>query len=138
MKLIDRERVEQIKLGIVVEDVASETGKQTDSTFMTIIIEDVNDNNPKFRKPFYKRSITENSPNGIAILNVAAYDIDKNRSINYALEGPANIIELVQIDTESGEIVVANKIDHELFQWLNYTVRATDSGVPQRLILNHL
>lgn len=132
MKVIDRERVEQIKLGVIVEDVGSETGKQIDSAFMTIIIEDVNDNNPKFRKPYYKRSITENSPNGIAILNVAAYDIDKNRTIHYALEGPVDIVGLIQIDTETGEIVVANKIDHEVFQWLNCTVRATDSGVPQR------
>jgi len=28
--------------------------------------------------------------------------------------------------------VVANKIDHEQHQWLNFSVRATDSGVPAR------
>ena len=54
---------------------------------LTIIVEDENDNNPKFRKPFYKRSITENSPNGVTIANVVAYDIDKNRTIKYSLEG---------------------------------------------------
>lgn len=131
-KIIDREKVELIKLGVGVEDLASETGRQTDSGILTIIIEDVNDNNPKFRKPFYKRSITENSPNGVTILNVAAYDIDKNRTITYELEGPPEIVSLVQIDRESGEIVVANKIDHEVYQWLNYTVRAIDSGYPPR------
>ena len=99
---------------------------------MTIIIEDVNDNNPRFRKPFYKKSITENSPNGITILNVAAYDIDKNRTIIYSLEGAKETLDLVQIDGETGEVVVANKIDHEVYAWLNYTVRAIDSGVPAR------
>lgn len=132
IKLIDRERVEQIKLGVLVEDMAAAMGRQIVSAFLTIIIEDVNDNNPKFRKPYYKRSITENSPNGITILNVAAYDIDKNRTITYALEGPKDTVDLVQIDSESGEIVVANRIDHEIHEWLNYTVRATDSGVPAR------
>lgn len=132
VKLIDREKVEQIKLGVVVEDVAAVGEKQIVSAFLTILVEDVNDNNPKFRKPFYKRSIAENSPNGITILNVAAFDMDKNRTISYSLEGPMETIDLVQIDTESGEIVVANKIDHEIFQWLNYTVRATDSGIPPR------
>lgn len=28
--------------------------------------------------------------------------------------------------------MVANKIDHELFRWINFTVKATDSGVPAR------
>lgn len=115
-----------------MEDVAAVGEKQKVAAFLTILIEDVNDNNPKFRKPFYKRSIAENSPNGIPVLNVAAFDIDKNRTITYALEGPTDTIDLVHIDTESGEIVVANKIDHEIFQWLNYTVRATDSGYPPR------
>jgi hypothetical protein len=117
---------------VVVEDMAAINDKQIATAFLTIIIEDENDNNPKFRKPFYKRSITENSPTGIAILNIAAYDIDKNRTIKYSLEGPENIFDLVQIDAESGEVVVSGKIDHEVHQWLNYTVRAVDSGIPAR------
>lgn len=132
VKLIDREKVEQIKLGFIVEDVAAANGKQSASGILTILIEDENDNNPKFRKPFYKRSITENSPNGIAIANVVAFDVDKNKTIEYSLAGPQKIIDLVHLDKESGEIVVANRIDHELYEWLNFTVRATDSGVPAR------
>nr|CAD7259201.1 unnamed protein product [Timema shepardi] len=56
-------------------------------SMLTIIIEDENDNNPKFRRPFYRRSITENSKNGVTIINVVADDADKNRTIKYALEG---------------------------------------------------
>ena len=36
------------------------------------------------------------------------------------------------INDETGEIYVAGKIDRELYQWLNLTVGATDSGVPAR------
>uniref|UniRef100_W4VR90 Putative cadherin egf lag seven-pass g-type receptor n=1 Tax=Corethrella appendiculata TaxID=1370023 RepID=W4VR90_9DIPT len=132
VKLIDREKVETIKLGFIVEDVAAENGKQTATAVLSITIEDENDNNPKFRKPFYKRSITENSPNGVTITSVVAYDVDKNKTIRYSLEGPQEMTALVHLDAESGEIVVANRIDHETFQWLNFTVRATDSGVPPR------
>lgn len=57
------------------------------SAILTIIIEDENDNNPKFRRPFYRRSITENSKNGVTIVNVVADDADKNRTITYSLEG---------------------------------------------------
>ena len=46
--------------------------------------------------------------------------------------GPRAATDLVHLDSETGEIVVANKIDHEQFPFLNFTVRATDSGVPPR------
>lgn len=127
--------MEQIKLGVAVEDMAAINDRQVATAFLTIIIEDENDNNPKFRKPYYKRSITENSPTGIAILSIAAYDIDKNRTIKYVLEGPQNIINLVQIDADTGEIVVSGRIDHEVHQFLNYTVRAIDSGIPARYFI---
>lgn len=58
---------------------------------LTIIIEDENDNNPKFRRPFYKKSITENTKNGATIANIIADDVDKNRSITYSLEGKYDI-----------------------------------------------
>uniref|UniRef100_A0A1I8P9G8 Cadherin domain-containing protein n=1 Tax=Stomoxys calcitrans TaxID=35570 RepID=A0A1I8P9G8_STOCA len=132
IKLIDRERVEHIKLAIVVEDLAAAKGKQIVEGFLTILVADENDNNPKFKQPFYKRSITENSMNGVLIANVIAYDIDKNRTITYSVEGNPLIRQMIHMDSHTGEIVVANKIDHEQYQWLNFSVRATDSGVPPR------
>lgn len=132
MKLIDRERVEHIKLAIVVEDLAAAKGRQVVESFLTIQVADENDNNPKFKQPFYKKSITENSMNGVLIANVIAYDIDKNRTITYSLEGNPLIRQMIHMDSHTGEIVVANKIDHEQYQWLNFSVRATDSGVPPR------
>lgn len=95
-------------------------------------MEDENDNSPVFKKPFYKRSITENSKMGINIANVVAEDKDKNRTIKYSLEAAPKIRELISLDEDTGEIVVANKIDHEQHKWLNLSVRATDSGVPPR------
>lgn len=99
---------------------------------LTIMIEDENDNNPKFRRPFYRRSVTENSKNGVNIASIVADDADKNRSITYSLQGPKEITELVHLDPETGEMVVASKIDRELYSWLNLTVKATDSGIPPR------
>lgn len=82
----------------------------------------MNDNSPKFRKPFYKFSVAENSKNGVVIGNVLADDADKNKTILYTLEGPLELTNLIHLDKDSGEIVVANKIDHELHNWLNLTV----------------
>lgn len=60
---------------------------QIASDILTIIVQDENDNNPKFRKSFYKTSITENSKPGMHIDTVIADDADKNRTMTYILEG---------------------------------------------------
>ncbi|XP_026823898.1 cadherin-23 isoform X2 [Ooceraea biroi] len=138
VRLLDRERVETIRLGLIVEDIAAVRGLQTASATLNIIIEDENDNNPKFRRPFYRRSVTENSKNGVNIANIVADDADKNRSITYSLQGPREITELVHLDSETGEMVVASKIDRELYSWLNLTVKATDSGIPPRSSLSEV
>nr|XP_033326560.1 cadherin-23 isoform X1 [Megalopta genalis]XP_033326561.1 cadherin-23 isoform X1 [Megalopta genalis]XP_033326562.1 cadherin-23 isoform X1 [Megalopta genalis] len=138
VKLLDRERVETIRLGLVVEDLAAVRGVQTAFATLNIIIEDENDNNPRFRRPFYRRSVTENSKNGVNIANIVADDADKNRSITYTLESPQELTDLVHLDSETGEMVVANKIDREQYSWLNLTVRATDSGIPPRSSLSEV
>nr|XP_012151361.1 PREDICTED: cadherin-23 [Megachile rotundata] len=138
VKLLDRERVETIRLGLVVEDLAAVKEVQTAFAILNIIIEDENDNNPRFRRPFYRRSVTENSKNGVNIVSIVADDADKNRSITYSLESPKELADLVHLDSETGEMVVANKIDREQYSWLNLTVRATDSGIPPRSSLSEV
>ncbi|XP_026315340.1 cadherin-23 [Hyposmocoma kahamanoa] len=134
VRLLDREKVETIKLVLTVEDMAAIEGgpRQTASATLTVVVDDENDNNPKFRKPFYKTSIPENSKIGINIATVIADDADKNRSMTYFLEGPEDLLNLVHMESKTGEIVVANKIDHEQYPWINLTVKAVDSGVPPR------
>lgn len=61
-----------------------------------------------------------------------ATDVDANKSISYDLEGPEAITSLIHLDSESGEIIIANKVDHEATKWLNFTVKAIDSGSPSR------
>ncbi|KAF5272299.1 hypothetical protein FQR65_LT04956 [Abscondita terminalis] len=131
-KPLDREIAEFFHLGLLVEDVESDTELQVTKGSITIEIEDVNDNNPKFRKSYYRFAVTENSKNGVVIGNVIADDVDKNRTVRYTLEGPPEVTPFVHLDENSGELVVANKIDHEIYKWINLTVKATDSGVPSR------
>ncbi|XP_017773804.1 PREDICTED: cadherin-23 [Nicrophorus vespilloides] len=131
-KTIDREVVEIINLGLIVEDNASETGPQIDTAELEIRIEDVNDNNPKFRQPFYKFSVAENSKNGVIIGGVIADDADKNKSVTYTLEGRDDLVKLLYLNKNSGDLVVANRIDHEVYEWLNLTIKATDADDPPR------
>ncbi|XP_049696338.2 cadherin-23 [Helicoverpa armigera] len=134
VRLLDREKLEIVKLVLTVEDMAAIDGgpKQTASATLTIVIDDENDNNPVFRKPLYKTSITENSKNGVNIATVIADDADKNKSMSYFIEGREELLGLVHMDIKTGEVVVASKIDHEMYPWINLTVKAVDSGVPPR------
>lgn len=100
--------------------------------YLTIIVDDVNDNNPKFRRPFYMMSVSENSKPGSTIGTVTADDADKNRTVQYILEGSPEIKEMLRVDLSSGEVKVVGEIDHEIHSWINFTVVATDNGVPSR------
>ncbi|KAK3865196.1 hypothetical protein Pcinc_029183 [Petrolisthes cinctipes] len=129
---LDREQVEMIKLGLLCEDTEAATGGQTSTATLTIIVEDTNDNDPQFRKSYYRRNVAENAKKGTTIVTVVADDIDKNRTITYSLQGPAEILRLVSLDRETGEVVVLDRVDREQFSWLNFSVEAVDSGVPPR------
>ncbi|XP_044756938.1 cadherin-23 [Coccinella septempunctata] len=131
-KPLDREVAENFRISLNVEDLASETGPQIAKTFIDVELEDINDNSPKFVKPFYRFTITENSKNGVAIGSVLAEDADKNKTITYALEGKVEYKNLVFLDTSTGNLVVSNRIDHETYNWMNLSVKAIDSGVPPR------
>lgn len=87
-----------------------------------INIEDVNDNNPKFKEPFYKFLVTENSKFGILIGTVLAEDPDENKTISYSIESTSELANLIYLDADHGDIVVANKIDREENEWVNLTV----------------
>ncbi|KAI4457764.1 fat atypical cadherin-related [Holotrichia oblita] len=131
-KLIDREMTESIKLGVKAEDVAADTGPQIATANLIIDVEDTNDNNPKFRSPYYKFSVNENSKSGTLIGSVVADDLDRNRSMIYILEGHPDILNLVHLHNNTGDLLVSNKIDHEVYNWINMTVKAIDSGIPPR------
>ncbi|CAH2076820.1 unnamed protein product, partial [Iphiclides podalirius] len=104
VRLLDREKVETVKLAIRVEDMAAIR-----------------------RRPQADRFCHAHHSD-----SVVADDADRNRTMNYFLEGPEELLGLVHMDSATGELVVAGKIDHELYPWINLTVKAVDSGEPPR------
>ena len=97
---LDRETIEEIHLAVVVEDMNAEDRieakqafienakiegitRQMSFTTITIIVNDVNDNSPEFREPFYFSTVRENSDFGFMIATIVANDLDKNRTISY-------------------------------------------------------
>lgn len=97
---------------------------------LTIRISDVNDNRPQFVQQLYRGVITENAIAGTPILTVNADDADTNKSVSYSLEGRHELLQLIKINSKTGEVSVSERIDRERHSWINVTVRASDSGQP--------
>ena len=84
---LDREKVEDLDLRIVVEDLAAVGERQVTHTSVHIRVEDVNDNSPVFVLEEYAALLTENSPPATHILSVRATDGDVNKTIKYSIQG---------------------------------------------------
>lgn len=81
-----------------------------------MIVEDANDNAPKWIRPFYNFSATTEDEVDSFVGQVAASDADEagpNALVSYSFEAPSLFFA---IDGDSGEIKVRKSIDAEAFQ----------------------
>ncbi|KPM07825.1 cadherin-23-like protein [Sarcoptes scabiei] len=128
-KVLDRELWSILRLQVIVEDIAAITKGQKAKAMITIHITDVNDNPPMFNQKIYRAIVPENSIPGTSVITITAEDRDTNKSLTYSLESEEyEILRLLRINSSTGEITVLGRIDREIFNWLNLTVRAIDNG----------
>jgi protocadherin-16/23 len=125
-KPLDRETHARYHLTIVAQD----RGKPSMMGFcnVTVIVEDQNDNDPKFDLSKYSTSIPEDVPVDTSILKVHASDGDMgvNARIIYSLANESQW--LFRIDNKTGIITTAGVFDREFQSVYNFLVVATDSG----------
>ena len=57
--------------------------RQIASTPIKIIVDDINDNAPNFKVPFYSSTVRENANIGTVVTTIISVDLDKNRTITY-------------------------------------------------------
>lgn len=128
-KPLDRELWSTLRLQVVVEDIAAVTkGQKARGTFV-IHITDVNDNHPQFTQRLYRAVVPENSIPGTSVITVTAEDRDTNKSLSYSLgSDEPELLKLLQINSTTGEVFVIGRIDREIYNWINVTVRAEDNG----------
>lgn len=95
-----------------------------------VLVEDVNDNAPKFEQTHYEKDIRENNEPGVFLMRVQASDADSHQfgKVRYRLTngGP------FRIDEETGVISVAESLDREQQETYNLTVLARDGGEPSQ------
>lgn len=123
---LDRESKSRYYLTITAQDHGSPILKSTCN--ITVIVEDKNDNDPKFDSPKYSATILENIAVDTSVLKVYASDADVgvNSRLIYTLANESQW--LFRIDNKTGVITTAGVFDRERQSVYNFLVVATDNG----------
>lgn len=126
-KLLDYEERHSVQCFIVAKEIGS--GNYTAKAKLTVILNDVNDNPPKFIQDEFVGSVQEHANYGTNILIVEAADVDTGlgSKIKYTkLTGRGS--DLFKLDSNTGLITVADSqnLDAETLPIIRLTVEAAD------------
>ncbi|XP_064633793.1 cadherin EGF LAG seven-pass G-type receptor 2-like isoform X2 [Lineus longissimus] len=106
---------------------------KANSTTVLVVVEDVNDNSPRFITMNFQERILENVDPGYEIVRVQAFDQDSgaNSEISYSIiNAPANMP--IVIDSKTGRITTSGPLDREKTDRYSFSVQARDHGTPPR------
>ncbi|XP_077869084.1 protocadherin Fat 4-like [Saccoglossus kowalevskii] len=100
---------------------------------LTVLITDVNDNDPILNPASYSALLDEDTPVGTVVFDVDATDADinENADLTYALTS-GNDLGHFTIDQDTGIITVEQLLDRETVDAYNMIVTVTDDGTPTR------
>uniref|UniRef100_A0A8C7Q0H6 Cadherin domain-containing protein n=1 Tax=Oncorhynchus mykiss TaxID=8022 RepID=A0A8C7Q0H6_ONCMY len=131
---LDRESDSHYNVNIIATDDG--TPPLFSTSVITVHVSDVNDNAPRFSEDVINVYVKENSQIGEIITTVSAVDVDVNENahVTYSfLESNSNSVQLstmVNINSDTGDIVSLQSFNYEEIQTFQFKVQATDSGVP--------
>ncbi|XP_031427746.1 protocadherin gamma-C5-like isoform X31 [Clupea harengus] len=131
-KLLDREN--QSVHDLVLSAFDGGNPVKSGTSLIRVIVQDINDNRPKFDQPSYKGSVRENANLGYSIITLRAMDIDEgvNGEVQYFFgpRTPASVRKSFSINADRGEVTVIGEIDHEASKSFTFDVTAKDKGTP--------
>ncbi|XP_067663318.1 protocadherin Fat 1-like isoform X2 [Haliotis asinina] len=126
---LDRERLAVYHLSVMAKDSGLHTTLSS-TTQVTITLQDVNDNEPKFVPSSYSVKVREDLPVGTVIMILTANDPDvgENGLVSYELVDGMD--DKFDVDDVSGTVRLHKKLDYETKQVYNITAKAVDGGTP--------
>lgn len=130
---LDRETSPRYDLLIEARDQAK-MGPQLSSTVeLVVVLQDVNDNPPKFVPNVYKIKVPEDLPTGSLLVWVESVDLDLGSGsiVTYNLKNTEGGI--FHLDSSTGALTLERELDFERRPFYNLTVRAVDHGLPRSL-----
>ncbi|XP_067104133.1 protocadherin alpha-4-like [Osmerus mordax] len=131
---LDRESVSQYNVIITVTDKG--TPPLSSTSIITVHVSDVNDNAPRFLEPVINIYVKENSPIDTVIKTVSSIDddVNENGQVSYSFvdnkSSSLPLSTMVNINSETGDIVSLQSFNYEELNTFQFKVQATDSGVP--------
>ncbi|KAJ8338471.1 hypothetical protein SKAU_G00374370 [Synaphobranchus kaupii] len=130
---LDRETSPRHDLKIEARDQAKVDPQLFSIVDVVVVLEDINDNPPKFVPKVYKIQVPEDVPLGTVLLWVESFDLDLGAGgeISYNLKNTEN--GAFFLDTSTGCLTLEKELDFERKRFYNLTVRAVDHGQPRSL-----
>ncbi|KAM4796295.1 protocadherin-16 [Rhinophrynus dorsalis] len=112
--------------------IQAETPQHYGFTTLTVTLQDVNDNAPRFQLPHYTAYIWEAQADGSPIIQVLAEDPDQgmNGQVIYSFEQSQPMKDLFRIDSQTGAVTTAAILDREIWSQARLVVIAADRGSP--------
>lgn len=130
---LDREASPRHDLRIEARDQAK-LGPQLFSIIdLVVVLQDINDNPPKFVPKVYKVKVPEDVPVGTLLVWVESVDLDQGSGglVTYNLKNTEGGI--FHLDASTGALILERELDFERRPFYNLTVRAVDHGLPRSL-----
>lgn len=126
-KQLDRELEEVITVTVTARDKGFP--QLSSSMNLTVLVEDINDNDPVFSQASYSVLIYEDTPCGTSLLTIQANDNDTghNGEVRYEISESGFVV-----DSVLGVISVIHQLDRERNLFYSFIVTATDKGDIQR------
>ncbi|XP_015235254.1 PREDICTED: protocadherin-16-like [Cyprinodon variegatus] len=112
--------------------VKAETVSSTSFMAINLVLQDVNDNQPRFQLQNYVAYMKEAQGYEMPIIQVLAEDVDQgqNGQVTYSIQS-SSMSGLFKIDPVTGSITTAAIMDREIFTTTKLVVTATDRGSPR-------
>ncbi|KAM4722755.1 cadherin EGF LAG seven-pass G-type receptor 3 [Rhinophrynus dorsalis] len=114
--------------------VAKDNGipQKSDTAYVEIMVNDVNDNAPQFVNTQYHGIVSEDAPSYTSVLQISATDRDShaNGRVQYTFQNGEDGDGDFTIEPTSGIIRTVRKLDRESVPFYELTAYAVDRGMP--------
>ena len=127
--VLDRENISAYSFVVTATDRGDPS--RSNSTVVTVEVQDVNDNCPTVTNSDTGQTIIEGISGEVLQINIQVVDLDSglNGEFNYSIPDPA-LMQIFSIVSSTGQLVLLQTLDREAISQYNLTVLITDRGVP--------
>lgn len=114
--------------------------QKSDTTYVEVNVNDVNDNAPQFLSPRYQGSVSEDAPPFTSVLQISATDRDAhaNGRVQYTFQNGEDGDGDFTIEPTSGILRTVRRLDRESVPFYELTAYAVDRGVPPQRTPVHI